>query len=335
MVEIGERERGTTADVGGRPPRLASFNHISMPVRDVDLACRFWTDVFGAEPVLALPGRFAEVRLAEIILGFSKQAGGWTAPEAEHAHWGFELAPDDLWPTVERLHAFGVPTGEVWTRSGRDALVYFRDPSGNQFEIACWNGLAGVDTLPVGVTGGGDYQTDFVALNYTWDPPAHRPTALGMPGSLRFDHLSLPVRDAAQTCRFWVDVLGAKPGRQPSHMVAIAGIDMSFNAKRQTGWTGWDAEYPHYAFTVEPDAVLAFKARLEAFGVPTSQIWTRNRAEALMYFRDPSGNLYELYCPRGLPDTDRLPRGVSAGGDYAVDLAALNYDWQTNLATPA
>ena len=47
-----------------------------------------------------------------------------------------------------------------------------------------------------------------------------------------------------------------------------------------------------------------------------------------MYFRDPSGNLFELYCPKGFKDADKVPRGAGVGGDYEIDLGALNYDWK-------
>jgi hypothetical protein len=63
----------------------------------------------------------------------------------------------------------------------------------------------------------------------------------------------------------------------------------------------------------------AFKACLERAGVPTHAIWTRNRVEALMYFRAPSGNLFELYCKEGYA-AEQIPVGKGADGDYEVDL---------------
>ena len=63
----------------------------------------------------------------------------------------------------------------------------------------------------------------------------------------------------------------------------------------------------------------AFKACLERAGVPTHAIWTRNRVEALMYFRAPSGNLFELYRKEGYA-AEQIPVGKGADGDYDVDL---------------
>jgi hypothetical protein len=68
------------------------------------------------------------------------------------------------------------------------------------------------------------------------------------------------------------------------------------------------------------------KERLESYGVPTTEPWTRDYVKALMYFRDPSGNLFEMYCAQGFKG--KLRRGARAGGDYEIDFEALNYDWK-------
>ncbi len=144
-----------------------------------------------------------------------------------------------------------------------------------------------------------------------------------------FSHVSVPVRDVDQACRFWMEVLGAQPVINLRHEqfaeVRIGGVILGFS-KQPTGWTGRSAEFPHYAFFIEPDQMVPVKERLESSGVPTHSIWTRNQVEALMYFRDPSGNLFELYCTSGFRDVEMLPRG-GAKGDYVPDLAALNYEW--------
>ena len=69
------------------------------------------------------------------------------------------------------------------------------------------------------------------------------------------------------------------------------------------------------------------KQRLDEAGVKTHQPWTRNRREALMYFRDPSGNLFELYCP-DYDRTEELALAKQRGGDFHPDVDALFYDWQ-------
>jgi hypothetical protein len=45
-----------------------------------------------------------------------------------------------------------------------------------------------------------------------------------------------------------------------------------------------------------------------------------------MFFRDPSGNLIELYCVEGFPAADTFPRGPAAGHGIAIDVDAIRYD---------
>ncbi len=144
-----------------------------------------------------------------------------------------------------------------------------------------------------------------------------------------FSHLSLPVRDLKEALRFFTEVLGAELvfDRGEFGEVRLSGVIIGFSPQKE-GWTGYKAEFPHYAFFIEGDQFTPMKERLERDGVPTTQIWTRDGVRTLMYFRDPSGNLFELYCPKGFKDADKVPRGAGAGGDYEIDLGALNYDWK-------
>ena len=117
-------------------PLPARFHHFAIPVKDMKQAIRFFTSVLGAEFVVEHE-KFAEVKFADVILGLSPQKGGWTAPDAEFPHYAFVVAAEDLWPLKERLEAHGVPTHAIWTRNGHTGLMYFRDPSGNLFELYC------------------------------------------------------------------------------------------------------------------------------------------------------------------------------------------------------
>ena len=58
--------------------------------------------------------------------------------------------------------------------------------------------------------------------------------------------------------------------------------------------------------------------------MPTSDVFTRNGTDAAIYYRDPTGNLWELNCEHGYSGNVR--RTPSAGGDYRADLKALCYD---------
>ena len=117
-------------------PLPTRVHHIAIPVKDVKQTVRFFTTVLGAEFVWDV-GEFAEVKFANVILGISPQKGGWTAPDAEFPHYAFAVEAEDLWPLKERLEAHGVPTHPIWTRNGTTGLMYFRDPSGNLYELYC------------------------------------------------------------------------------------------------------------------------------------------------------------------------------------------------------
>ena len=117
-------------------PVPTRVHHIAIPVKDLKQTVRFFTTVLGAE-FLWDRGTFAEVKFADVILGISPQKGGWTAPDAEFPHYAFAVEAEDLWPLKERLEAHGVPTHPIWTRNGTTGLMYFRDPSGNLYELYC------------------------------------------------------------------------------------------------------------------------------------------------------------------------------------------------------
>jgi catechol-2,3-dioxygenase len=50
-----------------------------------------------------------------------------------------------------------------------------------------------------------------------------------------------------------------------------------------------------------------------------------------MYFKDPSGNLIEMYCPKFEGAKDLQKSGTIIG---VTDLANLDYEWDAKLAEP-
>jgi catechol 2,3-dioxygenase-like lactoylglutathione lyase family enzyme len=147
-------------------PQFSGFSHASLPCRDLEQSKRFFTGVLGGDPFHDNVG-FAEVRVAGTIIGLSEAAGGWTARDAEYPHYAFFIDGKDFWPMKQWLESSGVPT-HPWTRDHKRALLYFRDPSGNLFEIYCQSGYEGVASLPVGPKQGGR-PIDFAGLNYEWN----------------------------------------------------------------------------------------------------------------------------------------------------------------------
>jgi catechol 2,3-dioxygenase-like lactoylglutathione lyase family enzyme len=235
------------------------------------------------------------------------------------------VAPEDFMGIKQRLEAFGVPTHDPWGRKNRThALMYFRDPSGNQFELFCPSGFNAVP-LRLGHRAGGDYVVDFAALCYrALQTPAAGEARLPNVRPKGYNHMTLPVRDMHEAKRFFVAALGGKVAfERPEHITVIVGGAEIGLSSEAGGWTAADAEYPHYTFSVKLHDLAPLKQRLQAYGIPTSEVWTRDGLDAAIYFRDPSGNLWELRCESGFEGN--VLRGVSAGGDYAPEVEALNY----------
>jgi catechol 2,3-dioxygenase-like lactoylglutathione lyase family enzyme len=111
-------------------PRFSGMSHVSLPCRNLEEAKLFYSEVMGGEWVHEIAG-FVEYRIADIIIGLSEQHDGWTG------------------------------------RRDRTALIYFRDPSGNLFELYCRK-LKEASTFARGAKQGGSYALDFAALNYQW-----------------------------------------------------------------------------------------------------------------------------------------------------------------------
>jgi catechol 2,3-dioxygenase-like lactoylglutathione lyase family enzyme len=140
-------------------------------------------------------------------------------------------------------------------------------------------------------------------------------------------HVSLPCRDLEEGKQFYVGVLGGKVRVDRPTFVAleIAGTEIGIGT---VGCTYIEAakEYPHIAFYCGPDEIVQMKEWLAQFGIPSSNYWTRAGVEALMFFRDPSGNIIELFCKKGFKGAENLPKGPPAGHGIAVDIDQTRYD---------
>lgn len=147
-----------------------------------------------------------------------------------------------------------------------------------------------------------------------------------LPRSIRFSHITLPSRNLADSKRFFVDILGGEL-REEGEKLRVHFTNFDIVAVLQEGGaTAPHLEYPHYAFTVASDQFVPLKQRLEAYGIPTHDPWTRSgETHSIMYFRDPSENQFELFCPEGDVGLE-LRLGNRAGGDYVVPYTELVYD---------
>lgn len=156
------------------PPKLASFAHVSVPCRDLEEGKRFYGDVLGGEIRVDTP-TFASFRLAGVDVGIGTDGCTWIEPSAEYPHFAFFVGPDELVQMRRWLGRCGIPTSNLWTRQGVEALMFLRDPSGNVIELYCREGYAGAEDLPKGPPRGHGTAVDIDALTYTtWALPAGR-----------------------------------------------------------------------------------------------------------------------------------------------------------------
>jgi catechol 2,3-dioxygenase-like lactoylglutathione lyase family enzyme len=321
-IQANELQEGNTGTA-----TACGLSHIALPSRDMAQSKQFFSDVLGGTLTVDQPV-LARVNFGNFAIEIAPQAGGATPAHAEYPHYAFTVAPEDFMGIKQRLEAFDVPTHDPWGRMNRPhALMYFRDPSGNQFELFCPSGFNAVP-LRLGHRAGGDYRIDFPALCYsTLRMPASQ-TNLPAVYPKGYNHMTLPVRDMHEGKRFFVATLGGRVAlERPAHITAVVGGAEVGLSSEAGGWTAPDAEYPHYTFFVRSHDLIPLKQRLESYGVPTSEIWTRNGTDAAIYLRDPSGNLWELYCESGFKGA--VLRAPSVGGAYTPDVKALNYsEWK-------
>lgn len=163
---------------------------------------------------------------------------------------------------------------------------------------------------------------------------AGNPGVTSPPAFKSFDHASLPCHDLDEAIRFYGDVLGGELLVQEDKFVLfkIAGTRIGIGSTGTTFMTE-NAEYPHIAFNIGPDGLVQMKEWLSACGIPSSNFWTRKGIETLMFFRDPSGNVIELFCEDGYEGAADLPRGPARGHGITLDIDALRYDhWQAPTA---
>ena len=144
------------------------------------------------------------------------------------------------------------------------------------------------------------------------------------------DHVSFPCRDLDEGIRFYRDVLGGKMlvREDAFALFEICGARFGIGSAGCT-FIEPGAEYPHIGFACSADALVAMQNWLARCGIPTTNPWTRHGVEALLFFRDPSGNVIELFCHEGYEDAPNLPRGPARGHGITIDIDAISYsEWR-------
>ena len=143
------------------------------------------------------------------------------------------------------------------------------------------------------------------------------------------DHVSVPCRDLEEGIRFYRDVLGGKMlvREDAFALFEICGARFGIGSAGCT-FIEPGTEYPHIGFACSADALVAMQNWLGRCGIPTTKPWTRHGVEALLFFRDPSGNVIELFCHEGYEDAPNLPRGPARGHGITIDIDAISYsEW--------
>ncbi len=138
-------------------PRIGSMDHVTIAVRNLDVARRFYCEVLGAEHFMTIDNetfrRFGRPPAANggegshhvsVYLGGSTrvdlflQQTGQPAVAQGHPHYAFAVPPRHLLKWKARLEAQGVPTeGPLQLGPPGQASLYFNDPFGNHLELVC------------------------------------------------------------------------------------------------------------------------------------------------------------------------------------------------------
>ena len=152
---------------------------------------------------------------------------------------------------------------------------------------------------------------------------------------LRFDHLALPVYDAARTLQFYTEVLqlplvdaisgddwGGKPwlmmffGTGGGQLLALCAL----RGAQPPRPDGLPADVRHYAFSVSSSAEQEkWKTRLREHGIACSE--EDHGTQHSLYFSDPNGIVLEVTTPPSLHDVQpdahaaqRVERWIAAQG---------------------
>ena len=109
------------------------------------------------------------------------------------------------------------------------------------------------------------------------------------------NHITLSVRDADESFRFYTEVLLMRPvARWPKGAYLLVGE--TWIALHQDENTRVEAlpEYTHFAFSVAPGDFDAMQRRIRDSG---ARIWHENRTEGeSLYFLDPNGHKLEIHA---------------------------------------
>jgi catechol 2,3-dioxygenase-like lactoylglutathione lyase family enzyme len=138
-------------------PRIGALDHVTIPVRDLQLAREFYCEVLGAAYAMTVDdetfrrfgrppaenGGEGSHHVSVYMGGATRvdlflQRSGQPSPAIGHPHYAFHVPPRDLMKWKSLLDSRGVPTeGPLQLDPPGQASLYFNDPFGNHLELVC------------------------------------------------------------------------------------------------------------------------------------------------------------------------------------------------------
>jgi catechol 2,3-dioxygenase-like lactoylglutathione lyase family enzyme len=149
-------------------PQVGSLDHITIPVRDLALARRFYCGILGADYFMEVndetfrrygrppaPNNGEGSHHISVFLGGATrvdlflQHSGQPPVAAGHPHIAFHVPARQLVNWKTKLEAHGIPTeGPLQLGPPGQASLYFNDPFGNHLELTCMGYSSAIPIRP-------------------------------------------------------------------------------------------------------------------------------------------------------------------------------------------